>query len=293
MAPEKVSVGLFVTEIYGVDLKAGTFNVDAWIWFRAAPTAASPLDNFELMGGRITSRSNIIKKPLPDGQQYYAARITATIHKRWDLHRFPFDNHQLAINIEDGERDLDHLLFVPDEANEGIDPTVAVPGWGIARVGHTLSDHVYHTNYGDTSSPTGAETHWSRYTFTVDLERNGSGRFFKFFFGLFAATLAAFCSFFIRPKDASPRVSVSVGALFAAAAVTIAINNQLPDVGYLTLVDRMVFLTFGMIVLSLFGTVAALWFHYGTKEKAHRRMDTFGAIAFPAVYGVLLFWLLR
>ena len=99
--PDKVSVGMYVTEIYGINLKEGVFNIDAWVWFRAAPGVPSPLDGFEIRGGRITSRTNLIKKTMPDRLLYTAARITATIHKRWDLHHFPFDDHQLAVHIED------------------------------------------------------------------------------------------------------------------------------------------------------------------------------------------------
>ncbi len=179
-------------------------------------------------------------------------------------------------------------MYVPDGANEGVDPDVSVAGWRVARFGHALENHVYRSNYGDTTLATGSESHYSRYVFKVDLERTGTSRFFKVFFGLFMATLVAWCAFFIRPKDASPRVSVSVGALFAAAAITISLNAQLPDLGYVTLVDRMVFLTLGMILLSMFGTVLALSLHYAGKEPLHRRVDRIGAVVYPIAYVVLL-----
>ena len=291
--PEKIFVGVYLNQLNSIDLKAGTFSADFWLWFRWSGVGASPLDTFEIIGGRVLSKSNVIKKKLPDGLSYDAARINASITKQWALAHFPFDDHTINIQIEDAERETARAVYTADKTNEGVDPSVSVSGWRIANHSDEVQEHVYHSNYGDTSIPTGAESHYSRYVFSVELERMGQGRFFKFFFGLFVATLASWCGFFIRPKDASPRVSVSIGALFAAAAVTLSINNQLPDVAYLTLADKMVFLSLGMILLSLVGTVCSLSLHYLGKESTHRTLDRVGAVAFPLLYAGILFAIVR
>jgi len=281
---EKMTVGLFVNQIYAIDIKNNSFGVDFWIWFRWSGQGPSPLDSFELMGGRITSRSNVVKKKLSEGVEYNAVRVNATVHKQWDLKQFPFDDHTLRIQVEDAEREVSRGVYVADAENEGIDPEVTVSGWDVVGHRHEVVDHAYHSNYGDTSAATNAETHYSRYIFDIELKRNGWGRFFKFFFGLFIATFVSWCAFFVRPKDASPRVSVSVGAMFAAAAVTIGINNQMPDTGYVTLADKLVYLSLAMILVSLFGTIIALTLHYGGKEEMHRRVDKTAAAVFPLVY---------
>ncbi len=294
-APTKVVLGIYVNQIYQIDFKANHYGVDFWLWFRWPGTLTGPplLESFDVVGGRISSRTNVIKKKLADGIEYGAVRVNAIINKQWDLTHFPFDDHKLRLRIEDAERETSQVIFEADTANEGVDPDITLSGWSVARFGHELTDHVYKSNYGDTTLATGNQSHYSRYSFEVELKRSGSGRFFKFFFGLFMATLVAWCGFFIRPKDASPRVSVSVGALFAAAAVTIAINNQLPDVGYLTLADKMVFLTLAMILFSLFGTVTSLSLHYLSREASHRRIDRIGAVVFPLIYLVALVLIVR
>lgn len=286
--PMQIYTGIYVNQISGIDFKANQFNADFWIWFRWKGEGPVPLDTFEIIGGRVTSKNSVIRKKLDDGFEYAAARVTATLAKPWDLRRFPFDNHDLAISIEDSGRESDKAVFVADHQNQGVDSDVVVSGWQVAGHDHTLVDHVYNSNYGDTSLATGAKSHYSRYSFIVKLARGGSGRFFKFFFGLFVATLVAWCAAFIRPKDASPRVSVSVGALFAASAVTVSINNQLPDTGAITLADRLIFVSLGMILVSLFGTVSALTLHYMGKEQAHRRLDRTSLALFPVAYVCLL-----
>jgi hypothetical protein len=287
-APEAIVAGIYLNQLHGIDLKAGQFGADFWIWFRWSGQGQSPIETFDIVGGRVVSKANPLNKRLPDGKQYTALRVNAIINEQWHLADFPFDNHDVAIQIEDAEREVERAVFVPDAENEAIDPGVSVPGWRVKPAGHQLLEHVYKSNYGDTSVATGNEAHYSRYAFRFRLEREGKGRFVKFFFGLFVAVLAAWTGFFIRPKDSSPRVSVSVGALFAASAVTISMNNQLPDVGYLTLADRMVFLTLGMILVSLLCTVLSLSLNYLGRESAHRRLDKFGSVLFPIVYAVLL-----
>jgi hypothetical protein len=291
--PEKIVVGVYVNQIYAIDLRANSFGVDLWVWFRWSGKGQSPLETFEIIGGRITSKTHLLKKKLAEGVEYCTARVTVTINKQWDLLRFPFDKHTLKVQIEDTEREAARMIYEADGVNEGSDPDIALSGWKVGKHGHKVADHVYHSNYGDTSIATGSESHYSRYIFTLELDRSGAGRFFKVFFGLFVATLVSWCGFFIRPKDASPRVSVSVGALFAASAVTVAINNQLPDSSGITLPDKLVFLSLGMILLSLFGTVTSLSLHYLGREQAHRKLDKTSLVIFPTLYALGLLYALR
>jgi hypothetical protein len=293
-APERTTVGVYIEQVTALDLKGSAFTVDFWIWFRHAPRAgASPIDTFELIGGRVNSKTNLIKKTLPDGNAYASARVNATIQRVWDLRHYPFDRHPLEIVIEDSELDEAKSVFVSDATSQGKDAAVQLSGWQIDGFGSEVTSHRYPSNYGDSSIAAGSDASFSRYVARVYATRRSSALYLKSVFPLFIAVLVAWCGFFIRPKDASPRVSVSVGALFAAAAGTVAINSQLPDIDYATLTDKTVFLSLAMISLSLIGTVCALGFHYADRERAHRRLDRVGAIVFPIVYVASLLILLR
>lgn len=291
--PQRATVGVYVDQVASIDLKNNAFTIDFWLWFRTAPHTMSPLDTFELIDGRINSKTNVIKKVLPSGEDYAAVRVNATIHSQWDLHNYPFDDHELEIAIEDSDLDATRAVFVADVQNQGVDPGVAVSGWNIEGFDHELSEHLYHSNYGDTSIAANPETHFSRYVARVHARRHGASRFLRVIFPLLVAVLSAWCAFFIRPKDASPRVSVSIGALFASAAATIAINSQLPDITYATISDKTVFLALGMIAISLISTVGALSFHYAGNEAAHRRLDKTGGALFPVFFLVALVFIVR
>lgn len=292
--PFRTTVGVYVDQVNAIDLKGGSYTIDFWLWFRFAKRdGPSPIDSFELMGGRINSKANVIKKTLPDGTEYAAARINATMQRVWDLRRYPFDRHPLEIVIEDSDLDVARNVFVPDGASQGIDADVAVQGWQVSALQGEVTNHLYPSNYGDTSVSATAEARYSRYVARVWVSRKSNALFLKSAFPLFVACIVAWCAFFIRPKDASPRVSASVGALFAAAAGTVALNAQLPDLEYATLTDKTVFISLGMIAGSLLATVAALALHYAGRESAHRRLDRIGAVVYPIVYVLLLVIVLR
>ncbi len=287
--PTSTRIGVYINQVAGIDLKASQYTVDFWVWFRGPDRAVSPVDTFEIINGRINSKTNIIKKKMADGANYAAARINATVYQNWDLRRYPLDNHRLELVFEDSEIDSNRGVFVVDQDGQGLDPSIAVSGWEIARALETkVVDHRYDSNYGDLSVSQTAEIHFSRYEVRIAANRSGLARYFKVFFALLISVLVSWCAFFIRPKDASPRVSVSVGALFAGAAGTLAINNQLPDLNYLTLTDKTVFLCLGMILLSLVGTVLSLTLNYLGNESGWKRVDRYGAIAFPILFLVTL-----
>lgn len=287
-APATVTVGVYVNHIYGIDLKNSSFNVDFYVWFRwqGAPEL-KPIETFELSNGRITSKSSIVKRTIA-GESYVIARVVAAMTELWDLRRFPLDNHTLELKVEDGEHDTRELLYVPDAANAAVSPELQLAGWLATGSRGRATVHRYRTNYGDVSLPRDRESSYSQYIFAIDLARPGYGRFMKVFFGLFIAVLISWCAFHVRPKESSPRVSLGVGATFAAAAVTVAINNSLPDTNDVTMADKLIMLTLGIIVASVVETITALALVARGKEALQQRMDKLCAYAFPAFYLVML-----
>ena len=279
--PRKIVVGTYINHVFGVDIKNSQFTVDFYVWFRWEGDDLKPLDTFELANGRITSKSGIVKKKLGT-QNYASCRVLATITKFWDLRRFPLDNHTLSWRSRTREQDDRAVVYEADRDNSGISPDLQVPGWvvkqhrgrgGAAGLSHQLRRHL-------AAARTGSRR-YSRYLFSVDVARPGYGRFLKVFFGLFISVLISWCGFFVRPKESSPRVSLGVGATFAAAAVTVAINNSLPDTNAVTMADKLIMLTLGIIVASVAETITALTLFARGKETAQQKLDRICSVAVP------------
>jgi hypothetical protein len=156
-----------------------------------------------------------------------------------------------VIAIEDGEREDDKLQFVADEHNCAVSPRVRVPGWGQGSHKVGISRHTYTSNYGDTDLGTGKESHYSRFSFVIELKREGWGYFWKLFAGLFTATLISMLVFFIKPTQVDPRFGLGAGAIFAAVASEYIVTSSLPDTSVLTMADTLHIVSFFFIFASI------------------------------------------
>ena len=82
-SPEVITVGAYVNQIYGISLKENKLTVDFYLWFRYRSKDVHPLDSFEIMNGRIESKT-VVEKKFINGVRYEACRIIATLNKFWD-----------------------------------------------------------------------------------------------------------------------------------------------------------------------------------------------------------------
>ncbi len=167
-----VTVGMYVNQISDLSLKDSRFTVDFFIWFRWAGDKLKPHETFDLCNGKIDSKQVVqaTTGSQPDGKNYACLRVFGTINRYWDVRRFPLDNHTLTIDVEDNASE-DHILqYVADRDNSALDTAVQIPGWAIGKQKADARAHTYKSNYGDLSLPTGNESSYSRFTYSVELE---------------------------------------------------------------------------------------------------------------------------
>lgn len=270
--PHKVYVGMYVDRITGVSLKENQFSADCRIWFRWTSDEINPLDTFEITNGHIESKDAIYRSKISN-YNYAVCRVTTKINKLWDVSRFPLDSHTLSIEVEDTDRELHKQHYVPDTENCSLDPDAQVAGWLISAQEPKVTEHRYNTNYGDTSLPTGHESQWSRFIFSIRIERAGYASFIKLFSGLFVSAAIALLSLLIRPTDLDPRFGLGVGAMFAAVASEYILVSSLPETNGLTMADKLHVLTFVYIFLTLAESALSLKLMTEGKQAASRTLD--------------------
>lgn len=286
--PAKVVVGVYVNELRGMSLHDNQFEVDFWVWFRwKADAEVDPIESFELVGGQIDSKDAVVREDLDDGVKYAAARVRATIHQRFDVSRFPLDDHTLMLRLEDAEHETHELVYEADRENSTADPDVDVSGWAVGRTSGRVLRHTYTTNYGDTSLPTNSKSTYSRFEFRVELERQGPGYLLKLFWSLYLAVLIALLAFFIKPTDLDPRFGLGIGAIFAAMASAYVISTSLPETSQMTVADKVVMTAIAYIFLSLVGSTVSLRIFSSGREDASKRIDSLSFWVLLGTYAVL------
>lgn len=281
-----VTVGVYVNQMPMMSLKENKFQCDFYVWFRwRGKLDKAPFETFELANGKIDSKQ-LITNEVKEGENYAVMRCLATFTKFWDVRRFPFDNHDPEIAIEDSLHEVDELCYVADTVNSKINPELTVPGWAVAGGEAAAVSQVYKTNYGDRTLPTDAESEYSRFSYTIHLRRSGLGVLPKLFFPLWVAVALALLSLYILPSETSPRFGFASSAVFASVGAMYAISANLPVTPDFTIAERVYVLTLASVFMSLTTTVYSCH-----KFKTTGKLPDSLKVDRRAVIAILIFFL--
>ncbi len=177
-----------------------------------------------------------------NGISWAGKKVHAIVKKDWDIRRFPFDEQQMTVELEESDQDAGTLVYVADTANTRLDPKLALSNWKIERFEISTGTHKYETTYGDPVLTEGSE--YPRAALTVFIKRKSRGLFFSLFTGLYVAFFISSLVFFIDPIEVDPRFGLSVGGLFAAVGNKYIVDSILPQSTTFTLVDKLHILTY-------------------------------------------------
>ncbi len=287
--PVKVTVGTYVNQITGVNLRENQVSVDFYVWFRWDDDSVNPLDTFELMNGKVESKTPTPVRKLKD-TNYGQVRVQATLNQPWDVTHFPLDRQTIRLQIEDSDQTSDKIVYVPDTENSTVDPDVSVSGYALGGTKAAVSEHLYRTNYGDITLPKNHESVYSRYTQSITLERPDSVYYLKTFSTIFISSLVAFLAFMVKPVDLDPRFGLGIGALFAVVASYFVISGDLPRSSGFTLSDSVNLASMAMIFLSLMQSAVSLMI-YERNAARSLTLDRVSLVVFPLVYAIVCYWL--
>lgn len=276
-----VTVGVYLNGIRSIDLKAGSVNLDLYLWLRSNGPR-DLLGSIEIMNGVGSEKTSIVKKRIGN-ENYYSARIQVTAYQIFDLRKFPLDKQTLKIIIEDSEEDISSLKFVADTENTKVSSAVVLPGWQVGSARITVVPNTYETNYGD---PTfgAASSVFSRAIVEVPIEREGLGYFFKLFGTVILSASVAFLSFYIKPDDLDPRFGLGIGGIFAVVASNFVLSSMLPETHQITMGEALLLLTIVAIFVALLESVVSLNLWENGKKSASVTLDSRAGVWMPMLY---------
>ncbi len=286
-APRQVHVGIYLVRMTSVDITRNMYSVDFYVWFRWKGDDLKPYETFELVNGTIDSRQLDCIRQMGECK-YACVRVSATLSETWDVRRFPLGKQSPSITIEDDDKDITGLVYVPDTENSAVDDGLQISGWKVESCRCGVTGHTYKTTYGYPRSAGATAATFSRFIFTLQIQRNGLFHSLKIFSGLYMAVLVAFTAFFVKPEH---RLGVNIGSVFAVVASHTVISSYLPEVGTLTLCDKLHLVTVAVILISLFETAYSLHLYHVKHLEASRRIDriTFWIVA--PIYLIANIWL--
>lgn len=296
-APARVTVGVYVNDVQSVDLKEHSYAADLYVWFRWRDAdLGSPADTLEFVNpfelwGHVQSASFEAPVELPSGERYQVVRYQGRFSQKLPLYSYPFDRQTLTVAFEDGQREAPLLVYEPDPSGVVVNPDLVLPGFRLGTPRLKVAEHVYPTNFGDPRHPRGNV--YSRVTIELPLDRPVVACTIKFLLPVLCVVLCAALMLVLRPTFVDARIGIGITALLTIVALQITTNDDLPNVDYLVLMDKIYVCAYVYVIAGLAVVVRTtrLVDSHGPQaaERLHRRalgaLSVVFVVAFTGLVG--------
>ncbi|MGQ9679628.1 MAG: hypothetical protein ACUVV4_02530 [Candidatus Bathyarchaeia archaeon] len=132
-------------------------------------------------------------------------RVRGDFIKTFDFTRYPYETHELAVELEHKSLNASFLSFQVNPTSN-VDETVNVARWEIGNFETSVTEH----SYGD-------ET-YTRFVFSITLKRPAISSFIKSVLPVAVITTISLLAFFISPQNFAQRIGLGVTTLLSATA---------------------------------------------------------------------------
>lgn len=287
--PDTVKIGAFINDIYDINLGEKSFSAQFWVWFNYRKHDLNPLETLEIPNAKSVENSLSFVED-KGGLVWASKKVTAIIKKDWDVRKFPFDDQQMTIELEESNKDIGMMVYVADIENTKLDTSLHLTNWKIERFELAINTKKYDTTYGDPTLAEGSE--YPHASINISIKRKSWGLFFSLFTGLYVAFFISSLVFFIDPTDVDPRFGLSVGALFAAVGNKYIVDSILPQSTTFTLVDKLHILTYLFLLLCIVLSVISLRRWKNGQVERSKRFDRRAYLYIVPLYFLINVWLI-
>ncbi len=268
--PARVKVGIYILNIGKLDTSTGAYTVDFYLALTSDKVMT--IEKFEFANGRATLIDKSVDEPT---EKFY--RIQAALVSTLNLSRYPFDRHQLTIEIEDKEHTINSLLYEVSREDSGLDPAVKLAGWDITGWDAKVEDHYY--------SPW--QTTFSKYIFSMQIKRSGLAAILKTILPALVIIFVGLLSLVLSPDKIIPRLTLTTGAFTSAVMFHLNMTSSLPPLGYLTFGDRFMIFNYFGLAAALISTLIALRYVDKKNNAAADKVHKSAIVVVPVFWIVL------
>lgn len=221
----------------------------------------------------------------PNGSVVYRQRLLGSFSQSLDLRKFPFDQDTFRIRLVTGRYRPSEIDFVPDESlvAAGISS-----GFGIAQ-NITMQDWTILSSTARTEpyiAVPGIEA--AGYVLEFTASRDSRYYVIKVIIPLVLIVMMSWAVFWIEPLDANSQLAVSVTVMLTLIAFRFSVNDELPDLPYLTRLDLLLIACTVLVFLSLIEVMVTNKLANLGRIESARSIDRKSRVLFPAAFVVIM-----
>jgi hypothetical protein len=287
LPPQNCKLGAFVQSLHDFKFQDKTFQADIWLWANCSGQQYEPLLHLWLLNADTCALTKYYKENEADGSNWSYILLTGKFRHNWDVKNYPFDRHELIVDVEDADTPADQLGYSADPSESVASEHIELDTYKIVEMTVRADIQSYHTSFGN---PHLSEGIWRAPRFTVHLflKHKGYLRFFNMIIPVFAAFMIALLTFFLN-MDTPPAMAGRLGmlgtGLFAVVLNLRAVSDVLGNVDDITLLDKIHILCFVFIVVALLVTVRSWQLHHAKADARRvRRLNYWSAAVLGLTY---------
>lgn len=214
----------------------------------------------------------------PEGEVTTVQRVWGPMSQPLVLNDFPFDHQKLRIDLAGtGHREGSVVFVVDPKVPSVVAESLSISDWEL--MSWTAEPRELAIGHGSKVLP--------GFRMTLEVKRNRGYHLVNVILPLVMIIFMSWVVFWINPKNANPRVSVSVTAMLTLIAYRFAVGASLPKIGYLTRMDWFILgssiLVFASLLEVIVTSCLADQGRIDTACKINRRMRLISPVVFLVV----------
>ncbi len=268
--PQEVLTGIYLINIFDVDLHRHSFYADFYLWFKWCgdrnPMNIEFVNAVDKWGATVTPfhEEAILTE---DGYWYNGMRYEGRFYHAFELEKFPLDGHLLTLQIENIDQVSDSLVYVEDVPAAFVREEFFLPGWELSGFQTGSKEHLYPVNFGQSGVNRAS---YSGFFFQTAIRRPIKYFFLKLLLPLLIVIFASLGALLVHPTYIDARISLPIGGLLSSVFLQQAYQEALPEIGYMVLMDQIYLLAYLLIAATILRILQV-----GNKvSRKDRRIDT-------------------
>jgi hypothetical protein len=283
--PRTVNVGAYVDRVSELSIVDSSWKLDFYVWFNWQGDDLNPGETFRVVNGEVLSRT-LMKKSDAGDRHYALYQASAQITKKFDVSRFPRDEHQLTLSVEDGAAQSYQVTYITDPAASSVSSRVDVQGYAVAGIETSVKPHSYRSSMGDPALPQTYKATYSQFTVAIPIKRASWGLYLKMFLTLYIAVGIALGGLVL--VSPSERLAMGGTAMFVAIMNGEANAAFVPSTGQTTLgdvINVLGYLAIGTIIVQ--AIIYHRFFSSDERPPVVRVFDAMSIVLLSASYVIL------
>jgi hypothetical protein len=263
--------GIDIAHLNRIDVKAGTFNADVYVWLRYGGDNSDParITFPDLLNTAAFDSRRPAEADDADGLNRRLYRFTGEFKADFDLHDYPFDSQSLIVRFQNNEQPREQVAYVTDTFGLHLHRKDAVPfaerdAFSDLQLWH-VTDLRYFVHAFSIGSTLGrpslfdndARNEFGGFDLAVVVRRDVSAFMAKSLVPLFLLMLVVFATLFFPPSMTSARTGIPVTGILTSAVLLISLSNQLPALGYTVALEYIFYIFFGLCLMAMCSTFMA------------------------------------